>query len=107
MLTFTNKMHLLAVGDSLSRNLWNRKSSQVKLRKIMRKKGDRKWKVGAFRKGYKPPNKGIKCNKLEYKEEIDNDCALYIRPTDAEIGMAQKNSCEISNITEGVLWSPV
>ena len=84
-------MHLLAVGDSFTRSLWNSKSSRVKLRKIMRRKGDRKRKVSTFRKGNIPPNKGIKCDKLEYKEENDNNLALYIRPTDAEISMAQNN----------------
>ena len=57
----------------------------------MRRKGDRKGKVGAFKKGNIPPNKGIKCDKLEYKEENDNNFALYIRSIDAEISMAQNN----------------
>ena len=85
-------MHLLAVGDSFRRSLWNSKSSRIQLRKIVRKKADRKWKVSAFRRGYIPPNKGIKCGKLEYEEENDNNFALYIRPTYAEISMAQNNA---------------
>ena len=76
-------MHLLAVGDLIKRSLWNNKSSRVKLRKIMRRKGDRKRKVGAFGKGYIPPTKGIKCDKVEYRDENGSNFALYIRPTDA------------------------
>ena len=57
----------------------------------MIRKGERKRKVSAFRKGNIPYNKGIQCAELEYKEEHGNSIALYIRPTDVKIGMAQNN----------------
>ena len=71
----------------------------------MRRKGDRKRKVGAFRKGYIPPNKGIKCDILEYKEENDNNFALFIRPTDAEIRKAQNNPVVSSQTSPKVSYS--
>ena len=84
-------MHLLAVGDLFRRSCLKSKSSRVKLRNIMRRKGERKWKVSAFRKENIPHNKGIQCVELEYKEKNGNTIALYIKPTDAEISMAQNN----------------
>ena len=70
----------------------------------MRRKGERKRKASAFRKENRPHNKGIQCVELEYKEENGNTIALYIKPTDAEISMAQNNPVVSSQTSRKVSY---